>query len=491
MHARDTARTPRSGNAARGPEPAPATRGPALSASSLLALQRSAGNTAVVQMLRQAGHPWAQEQHQHGAGCGHQQAGQPAVQRAAVHDVLRSGGQPLDSSTRTDMEARLGADFSDVRLHTDSAARESAAGVGARAYTSGNHVVIGSGGGDKHTLAHELTHVIQQRQGPVAGTDNGSGLSVSDPSDRFEREAESNATRVMSGPVQRAQPAAEGEAASAPAAVQRATGPVAVQRTTMGSALGTYVSAHFSEQMKELAEKVGTSPENCWNAMLDPAYDPEGAHEIAPQILDENLKDPISYASCFPTARALFPILTTKEEEHAAAQGPNPMRCANVAEFQAANGSLIQALRTVWGEGHESVFRIEFGGHGFTLVIRKPPGGEAHLELIESLAHAAGIIPSLQGPGMSFDVVTAALQKMAADDVATRVEGAHAMGWNAHALYLGDPQRGEQEHYPNTRMRWWRSPLSDDAGSNWMGQITRRFNFIARTYGTTQIPVPA
>ncbi|BFO18174.1 hypothetical protein SHKM778_45620 [Streptomyces sp. KM77-8] len=41
---------------------------------------------------------------------------------------------------------------------------------------------------------------IQQRQGPVAGTDNGDGLSVSDPGDRFEREAEANARRAMNGP---------------------------------------------------------------------------------------------------------------------------------------------------------------------------------------------------------------------------------------------------------------------------------------------------
>ncbi|MFJ5725631.1 DUF4157 domain-containing protein [Streptomyces sp. NPDC093149] len=97
------------------------------------------------------------------------------------------------------MESRLGADFSDVLIHDDSAARASAAEVGARAYTSGNHVVIGDGGADRHTLAHELTHVIQQRQGPVAGTDNGAGLKVSDPSDRFERDAEANARRVMRG----------------------------------------------------------------------------------------------------------------------------------------------------------------------------------------------------------------------------------------------------------------------------------------------------
>ncbi|MEV7197145.1 DUF4157 domain-containing protein [Streptomyces sp. NPDC093510] len=190
-------------------------------------------------MLRQAGHPVPAEAeaHRHGAGCGHgveeprvpgpqtrepqargpqtrgpqeersQEEGPqeeraqeetPQVQRSAVHDVLRSAGRPLDAATRTDMEARLGADFSDVRVHSDAAAKASAAEVGARAYTSGSHVVIGDGGADRHTLAHELTHVIQQRRGPVAGTDNGAGLKVSDPSDRFEREAEANAHRVLS-----------------------------------------------------------------------------------------------------------------------------------------------------------------------------------------------------------------------------------------------------------------------------------------------------
>ncbi|WP_432039266.1 DUF4157 domain-containing protein [Streptomyces cucumeris] len=123
------------------------------------------------------------------------------AQRTAVQAVLRSTGSPLAEPLRREMEDRLDADFSDVRVHRDGAARASAAAVGARAYTSGNHVVLGEGGGDKHTLAHELTHVIQQRQGPVAGTDNGGGLRISDPQDRFEREAEANATRVMRRPV--------------------------------------------------------------------------------------------------------------------------------------------------------------------------------------------------------------------------------------------------------------------------------------------------
>ncbi|MFE3525139.1 DUF4157 domain-containing protein [Streptomyces sp. NPDC059161] len=228
MHANEQAQTTDGKRSGRAPA---RTEAPGGVPAQLLALQASAGNAAVVQMLRQADHSSAaQERHQHGAGCGHQQTQQPAVQRSsAVHDVLRSSGRPLDAATRTDMESRLGADFSDVRIHNDSAAKASAAEVGARAYTSGSHVVIGDGGADKHTLAHELTHVIQQRQGPVSGTDNGSGLSVSDPSDRFEREAEANATRVMrstSAPrsdeaaVQRALPLAAGPAAGV--AIQRA-----------------------------------------------------------------------------------------------------------------------------------------------------------------------------------------------------------------------------------------------------------------------------
>ncbi|MFH9404501.1 DUF4157 domain-containing protein [Streptomyces sp. NPDC017638] len=195
--------------------------GPRTVARSLAALQAVAGNDAVVRMLRQAGHPSADE-HRHGAGCGHEQ---PAVQRSAVHDVLRAPGRPLDEATRHDMENRLGADFSDVRIHNDAAARSSAAEVGARAYTSGSHVVIGDGGADRHTLAHELVHVIQQRRGPVAGSDNGAGLRVSDPADRFEREAEATAHRVMAGHAAGAHDAGPGSAARAsdggPAAVQR------------------------------------------------------------------------------------------------------------------------------------------------------------------------------------------------------------------------------------------------------------------------------
>ncbi|MEV8565065.1 DUF4157 domain-containing protein [Streptomyces sp. NPDC051322] len=143
------------------------------------------------------------QRHVHGTSCGHREASPeeaPVQRRTAVHDVLNLPGRPLPGPQLHDMEARFGGvDFSDVRIHDNAAAKKSAQEIGARAYTSGCHIVLGEGGGDRHTLAHELTHVVQQRQGPVSGTDNGDGLKVSDPSDRYEVAAEENARHVMSG----------------------------------------------------------------------------------------------------------------------------------------------------------------------------------------------------------------------------------------------------------------------------------------------------
>ena len=102
------------------------------------------------------------------------------------------------------MEERLGADFGDVRIHSDSEATESAKSLDARAYTVGNSVVFQSGEYTPETdpgirtLAHELAHVVQQRNGPVDGTPMSDGINISDPSDRFEQMAESSADSVLS-----------------------------------------------------------------------------------------------------------------------------------------------------------------------------------------------------------------------------------------------------------------------------------------------------
>jgi len=99
-----------------------------------------------------------------GAGGGEQTEVPPAV-----HEALGSAGQPLDPATRAFMEPRFGGDFGHVRVHADERAAESARALGALAYTVGGEIVFGRGQyapgtqEGKRILAHELTHVEQQR----------------------------------------------------------------------------------------------------------------------------------------------------------------------------------------------------------------------------------------------------------------------------------------------------------------------------------------
>ena len=90
---------------------------------------------------------------------------------ALVQRELASPGRPLDAASRGFFEPRFGADFGAVRVHADSGADASARQINARAYTYGNDVVFGEGQFDpsssrgRQLLAHELTHVLQQRGG--------------------------------------------------------------------------------------------------------------------------------------------------------------------------------------------------------------------------------------------------------------------------------------------------------------------------------------
>jgi hypothetical protein len=86
----------------------------------------------------------------------------------SVESTLANAGSPLPQELRTNMEQRLGYDFSMVRVHADETAAQSAGDVNANAYTLGHHIVFGAGQFSpasqegKRLLAHELTHVIQQ-----------------------------------------------------------------------------------------------------------------------------------------------------------------------------------------------------------------------------------------------------------------------------------------------------------------------------------------
>src|SRR5262249_19851725 len=111
-----------------------------------------------------------------------------------------SFGRPLDKATRDYFEPSFGFDFSRVKIHTDRAAVRSAARLNARAFTVGPHIAFGQGeyapGNEegRPLIADELNHVIQQ-DGRMEPTP----LTVSQPGDHFEREADKVATHVVGG----------------------------------------------------------------------------------------------------------------------------------------------------------------------------------------------------------------------------------------------------------------------------------------------------
>jgi hypothetical protein len=139
-----------------------------------------------------------------------------------VKSVVGQGGERLAPEIAQLMGARFGEDFSDVRIHQGGGASESARAVNAHAYTVGDDVVFGAGQYDpaspsgQRTLAHELTHVVQQRDGAVSGSEIGGGLAVSHPKDRFEQDAARNADRIVASsepaPMAAAQRHADDEA---------------------------------------------------------------------------------------------------------------------------------------------------------------------------------------------------------------------------------------------------------------------------------------
>lgn len=121
----------------------------------------------------------------------------------------------MDAAARAFFEPRLGHDFRHVRVHDDQRAGESARSVNARAYTVGGDVVFGARAfrpeseQGRRLIAHELAHVVQQRDaGP--GGDAPVVNRVSRPCERAEAEAEAASASVSGGPAPRLAGVSEG-----------------------------------------------------------------------------------------------------------------------------------------------------------------------------------------------------------------------------------------------------------------------------------------
>jgi hypothetical protein len=141
----------------------------------------------------------------------------------SVRQALASPGRPLSSDTRTSLEPLFAADFSRVRVHDDEAAARSARDIAADAYTVGHDVVFARGRFAPETragralLAHELTHVVQQRAGLSPRLTDGPA------SEAHEREADAMAERATAAPAVAAFIAEDDAPSLAPGQLRRGT----------------------------------------------------------------------------------------------------------------------------------------------------------------------------------------------------------------------------------------------------------------------------
>ncbi|MGA3398713.1 MAG: DUF4157 domain-containing protein [Acetobacteraceae bacterium] len=115
-----------------------------------------------------------------GSGAGKDEEDKPKIHRVAEGGTAKAEapdsivaalgtGRPLEPGLRNFFEPRFGVDFSAVRVHADAGADAAARSVHALAFTLGRDVVFRADQYAPHAetgrrlLAHELTHVVQQR----------------------------------------------------------------------------------------------------------------------------------------------------------------------------------------------------------------------------------------------------------------------------------------------------------------------------------------
>jgi hypothetical protein len=128
------------------------------------------------------------------------QAEQPAL--APAREITRTPGERLDPMTRARMEARLGHDFGQVRVHRGDRAASAAAVLGARSFALGRSIVFGAGAYNPRTetgqrlISHELTHLAQQRNAAAGGA-----VRLGTARGPEEREAEAVSAGGGTGPI--------------------------------------------------------------------------------------------------------------------------------------------------------------------------------------------------------------------------------------------------------------------------------------------------
>lgn len=126
-----------------------------------------------------------------------------------IDAAARTIRQPLPADLRAELEQSIGADLSEVRIHTSAESADAAQSIAAKAYATGNDIHFAPGTYDpsseegRRLIAHEVAHTVQQTTG--SDSELQAKPVVSQPGDALEQEADRVAdafVRGESSPVQ-------------------------------------------------------------------------------------------------------------------------------------------------------------------------------------------------------------------------------------------------------------------------------------------------
>lgn len=181
------------------PQPAAKTPEPAAPPLTLAQMQRKLDHDTVTQMQQTMGNTAVQRFLAQRSGGGPLEVEDDVAE--AINGRRGQGGS-LDDGIAAKAGQTMGQDFSGVRVHTDSHADQLSQQLQAKAFTTGSDIFFrqgeynpGSAAGQR-LISHELTHVAQQ--GGVAPVQ--AKMTVNDPNDQYEAEADRIADAVMSQP---------------------------------------------------------------------------------------------------------------------------------------------------------------------------------------------------------------------------------------------------------------------------------------------------
>jgi len=261
---------------------------------------------------------------------------------------VSGGGRPLEPEARAEMEAALGHDFGDVRVHTDAAAHELSRALDARALTAGRDIFFRNGAHDlrssrgKDTLAHELIHVVQREKSAAPP-----GQAVSQPSDAAEQEATAAAAAFA------AEPGVAPSIGAAPAAIIQRQATSAEAPATMPPPEETLMSGGelVEETRYNLTLSTGTFKElteaEALNVLADVHYKTKfnvdilaGEHEIVKQSRDQDFFVGLGGAITDLVGDTMPPVKMWDEPKGALGAAAAALRARNI---EGAVGSLGRA----------------------------------------------------------------------------------------------------------------------------------------------------